>query len=219
MKTKLFLFSAVLLILGACFQTNDDNNNNGIDKQHASIGPVVMSPQAGSYSLDINVEMAASITGSTIYYTTDGTTPTNASSVYSSAIPVSGNGSTKTIKTMSVYTPDGSTSEESINTYVINYSKVSTLNTNASNYCSFYANAPMTYISITCLTPGAAIYYTTDGSTPTSSSTHYVSPITISSPTFTSDVTIKAIGVKTGLQNSDVLTIDCTYTPPVYYKI
>ena len=46
----------------------------------------------------------------------------------------------------------------------------------------------------------AAIYYTTDGSTPTTGSMIYTAPIAIYGP-----MTIKAIAVKTGMSNSDVL--------------
>jgi len=59
-----------------------------------------------------------------------------------------------------------------------------------------------TPITLSCSTEGAAIYYTTDGSTPTTSSTRYTSPITI-----TADTTIKAIAFKDGMTQSAVLTI------------
>lgn len=55
-------------------------------------------------------------------------------------------------------------------------------------------------VSISCGTTGAAIYYTTDGSTPSSSSTPYTGAITISETT-----TIKAIAIKDGI-NSSVAT-------------
>jgi len=60
-------------------------------------------------------------------------------------------------------------------------------------------------VSITDTTPGAAIYYTTDGTTPTTSSNLYSSAITVSTPQ-----TIKAIAMAPGLANSAVAT--ATYT-------
>ncbi|PJI10445.1 MULTISPECIES: cellulose binding domain-containing protein [Clostridium] len=60
-------------------------------------------------------------------------------------------------------------------------------------------------VTLSSATSKAAIYYTTDGSDPTSSSTLYSGPITISKTT-----TLKAIAVKAGMTDSDV-TSD-TYT-------
>ena len=48
-------------------------------------------------------------------------------------------------------------------------------------------------VSITCMTAGAKIYYTTNGSDPTTSSTQYTAPFTVSSNT-----TVKAIAAKDG---------------------
>lgn len=60
-------------------------------------------------------------------------------------------------------------------------------------------------VEISCATSGATIYYTTDGSTPTTSSTPYSGAITVDH-----DMTIKAIAVATGYDDSDVAT--ATYT-------
>lgn len=66
-------------------------------------------------------------------------------------------------------------------------------------------------VTITCATDGATIYYTTDGSTPTTNSTQYTGAITVDQ-----SMTIKAIAIKTGLPNSSVAeaiyTIDLTPT-------
>ena len=59
-------------------------------------------------------------------------------------------------------------------------------------------------VTISCSTSGAIIYYTTNGSTPSTSSTMYNGPITISETT-----TLKAIAIKDGTQ-SNVAT--ATYT-------
>ena len=57
-----------------------------------------------------------------------------------------------------------------------------------------------TTVTLSCDTPDATIYYTTDGSTPTTSSNRYTStPITI-----TTQTTIKAYAVKSGMTPSDV---------------
>lgn len=56
-----------------------------------------------------------------------------------------------------------------------------------------------TTATISCSTSGATIYYTLNGNTPTTSSTQYSSPITLSAA-----CTIKAIAVKSGMNNSSV---------------
>jgi hypothetical protein len=60
-------------------------------------------------------------------------------------------------------------------------------------------------VSLSDTTPGAVIYYTTDGSTPTTSSPKYSTPLSISATT-----TIKAIAVASGYANSTVAS--ATYT-------
>ena len=56
-------------------------------------------------------------------------------------------------------------------------------------------------VAITSATAGATIYYTTDGKTPTTASTKYTKALTVSK-----DTTIKAIAVKTGMNDSTVTT-------------
>ena len=62
-------------------------------------------------------------------------------------------------------------------------------------------------VAISCLTDGATIHYTTDGSEPTGGSSVYVGPMP-----FTSDTTLKAKGFKDGWTDSQTAT--ATYTVP-----
>lgn len=54
-------------------------------------------------------------------------------------------------------------------------------------------------VTLSCATEGAQIYYTTDGSIPTSDSTEYVSPIRVND-----NMVIKAVAIKSGMDNSVV---------------
>ena len=71
-------------------------------------------------------------------------------------------------------------------------------------------------VTITCETVGSSIYYTLDGSTPSVSKTKYSAPFSVDK-----SCTVKAIGVKSGLNNSAVSTLEVEYqviippNPPV----
>ena len=62
-----------------------------------------------------------------------------------------------------------------------------------------------TSVTITCSTEGAKIYYTTDGTKPTAESTEYTSAISV-----TSAVTLKAIALKSGMNDSAVASASYT---------
>lgn len=66
-----------------------------------------------------------------------------------------------------------------------------------------------TKIAITCATEGATIYYTVNGDVPTAESTEYLSEID-----FTEAMTVKAIAVKAGMENSEVAEASYTVYNP-----
>jgi len=67
-------------------------------------------------------------------------------------------------------------------------------------------------VSISDATPGATIYYTHDGTTPTTSSTVYSNPLSVPSGT---SVTFKAIAVASGYATSAVATASYTINYPL----
>ena len=72
---------------------------------------------------------------------------------------------------------------------------------------TFYPTASVT---LSCATPAASIYYTTDGSVPTDSSTPYMAPITLSATT-----TIRARAYATGKGPSGIVSATYTFKRPV----
>jgi len=69
-------------------------------------------------------------------------------------------------------------------------------------------NAPFTAV-IETATPGATIFYTTDGTTPSPSSTKYTAPVPVSKPA----TTINAIATKSGDTESSLATTIFTIAP------
>lgn len=63
-------------------------------------------------------------------------------------------------------------------------------------------------VSMTCETSSATIYYTTDGTEPTTESTEYTEAVAI-----LEDTTFKAYAVKASMADSHVVTEECEYTP------
>ena len=142
-----------------------------------------------------------------IYYTTDGTTPTTSSPVYSSSINIS------VTTTLKFFAKDLMGNSESVKTQTYTIIDTTPPTTTASPTGGTYDSAQS--VTLTC-TDGSGFgcdktYYTTDGTTPTTSSSVYSSPINISVTTtlkfFSTDLASNSETVKT-----QVYTIDTT--PP-----
>jgi hypothetical protein len=149
-----------------------------------------ITPASESFASSVIVSMADSTPGASIHYTTNGTTPTAASSVYSGPITVT---ATETIHAVAVA---GGYLDSNISTAT--YTK----NTQAA--MPTFSPAPGTYsaaqqVALKSATSGTTIYYTTNGATPTTASTKYTAPVAISATT-----TLKAIATAPNLTNSAV---------------
>jgi Chitobiase/beta-hexosaminidase C-terminal domain/Legume lectin domain len=152
----------------------------------------VFSPAVGSYSSPTSVSISDSTSGAVIYYTTDGTTPTTASAVYSSPILV-GTGTT-TLRALAV-APGGAQSAVASATYSVSGSvtKAPTFSPTPGTYATAQS------ITLSDSTVGSTIYYTTDSTPPTTSSSVYTTPIPVAS----TDV-IHAMAIAPGLSASSV---------------
>lgn len=153
----------------------------------------VFSPIGGSYDHNpLSVSLSCATPGAVIRYTTNGTTPTINSTVYSGPISVNKN---MTIKAIAI--SGSSTSTIASQTYTLKVSKpIITLDGTSATKTA----------TITCSTEGATIRYTTDGSSPTASSTEYTGSFTVNN-----GVTIKARAFKDGLTVSDIATVTYSY--------
>ncbi len=136
-----------------------------------------------------------------IYYTTNGTTPSSSNGTkYTDPFDVTEETTIKAIVTKTGFT------DSEVITRTIYKVATPTIQDNGDNT-----------ISITCATSGADIYYTTDGTTtPTTSSTKYTAPLGWEF----SGKTIKAIAVKNDMINSAVgeATITMKCAKPVFTR-
>ncbi|SNT43234.1 Sugar lactone lactonase YvrE [Granulicella rosea] len=154
----------------------------------------VFSPAAGSYSAAQTVSISTSSPDTSIYYTTDGSTPTTSSNIYTAPITVAASQTVNAIATGAGYTSSPVASAAYTITGSLPYPGAVTFSPAPGNYSIAQT------VSITAPISGA-VYYTTDGSTPTTSSTLYTGPITVSTPE-----TINAIATATGYTSSSVVS-------------
>ena len=147
-------------------------------------------PAAGKYAGAQSVAISDAASGAVIYYTTDRTSPTKASTVYTGPIAVS---ASQMIKAIAI-PPNSAASAIASAAYVIS-AAVPTFVPAAGKYAGAQS------VAINDAVNGATIYYTTDGTAPTLQSTVYAGPIAVNATE-----TLKAIAVANSHANSAVAT-------------
>ena len=161
--------------------------------------PVVTAASApsisvGSYTVGKGyaITLSGSDSGASYYYSTDGSNYTNGTSFYATGCTVYAYASFGTSDTKSSVVSKSVSSAPYATTPTIN----ATANSDGSQYTVTISSES-----------GATIYYTTNGSTPTTSSSKYSSALTI-----TSSCTVKALAVVSNKENSSVASKSITVT-------
>jgi hypothetical protein len=172
--------------LGDSLYNDSVSNTTSLNGTSAVWTPVI-TPVGGAYAKAQTVTVTDKSSGSTIYYTTNGTTPTAASTKYTGAITV---GASETLEVIAIAA--GHSSEVASEKYEIG-ADLPVFSPASGTYTSAQK------VTITDATKGAVIYYTTNGTTPTSASTKYAGTIAVAA-----SETIKAIAVAPGYTNSGV---------------
>jgi alpha-tubulin suppressor-like RCC1 family protein len=139
-----------------------------------AVASVTLSPAAGTYTSAQTVSMTTTSSGVTIRYTLDGTTPTTSSTAYTSAISV---GTSTTVKAVG-FRYNWSSSAVASAAYTMNFGTLAAPSLSPGTSTST-SEAVVTMGSIA----GATVRYTTNGQTPTTSSTAYSGPVSITATT------------------------------------
>src|SRR5439155_1736406 len=117
--------------------------------------PPTFNPAGGTFVGSVAVTLSTATSGATIYYTTDGSTPTTASSAYTVPVPLT---TTTTLRAMAAASGMTNSSVTSA-TYTIQQSVAPpTFNPPGGTF------AGSVTVTMSTTTSGASIYYTTDGS-------------------------------------------------------
>ena len=174
--------------------------NNDTEEPAVPVETPSFSISGGEVEEGTQITISCATEGATVYYTTDGSTPSASSTKYAGAITISKD---MTIKAMAVKDGNYTNSEVASVSFTIKAREV--VATPAFSISGGEVEEG-TQVTISCATSGATVYYTIDGSTPSTSSAKYTGAITISKA-----MTIKAMASKSGYYtNSAVASANFT---------
>ena len=187
-----FTCSTVGTVTIKAIAVKSNYSNSEVGQTTVTYNPVLAAPTISPISNTYDNDLTATITaasGATIYYRVNG----GAWQTYSTGISVTANNTT-----IEAYATKAGNSDSPVASATYNFT---CLTPTASPAAGTYNSVQSATLS--CGTTGATIHYTTDGSTPNSSSPVYSSAINVST-----SMTIKAIAIKSGYTDSDVLTAE-----------
>jgi len=209
MKTKQAtrIFSAIAIITLAL--ANCQNEPETPPPQ--TVATPTATPASGEVADNTPITLATSTAGAAIHYTQDGTEPTAESALYSDSNKPIITTNKLTLKAIAV--KSGMTASATLTaTYTLTPPDTVAMPTATPASGEVADNTPITLATSTA---GAAIHYTQDGTEPTAESALYSDT---AKPVITAGkLTLKAIAVKSGMNNSAILTEPytiATATPP-----
>ncbi len=197
------VLDATAISLDASIQATFNKRNGGTATQYYTNGNAVRWYGGGTLLIEAKTGSNATITNITINYTQTANSVSASVGTYS----LSNNVGTWTGSASAVtFTQSGTTGQCRISAISVTYSTggstavaTPTITPNSGSFLTSQE------VSISCATTGATIYYTTDGSAPSTTSTQYTTPFTIDETT-----TVKAYAVLTNYDDSQVASATFT---------
>ncbi len=140
-----------------------------------SIVPPTFNPAGGAFSEPVYVTMYSSLPGAAIRYTTNGSTPSITSPLYTNPVPVN---TTGTVKARAFVGASISATAEAAFVIAVQ-AAIPTITPNGGSYSGTVE------VTLASSTPGATIRYTTNNTDPNTNSTLYTGPFTLGIGSYT----------------------------------
>src|SRR5919202_2108947 len=152
------------------------------------VPPVTVSPVGGLFGAPQSVTLTAADPAYSVRYTLDGTTPTATSPVYTAPITIgSATATTRTTLTYAASDPAGNVGAAFSQAYIIDTTPPTVSASPAGG--SYTGAQSVSLVAVDDIGP-STIYYTADGSTPTTASARYTGPLGLAG-----NVTLKYLAV------------------------
>jgi len=192
--TPISVFSGTLKAIG--IKSGSTDSDIASEAYTVQAAAPVLTPASGEYSSTQTIEITSTTASASIYYTVDGSDPDSGDILYTAPVLIF-------VGTLKAITIKAGFDDSDVTTETYTIPKVATpvLDPSSGEYLADQT------VAITCSTPGSTIYYTTDGSTPTTGSTVYTDPVLIAD-----GMTIKAMAADGVSPESDVASETYTVT-------
>jgi hypothetical protein len=171
------------------------------------VPPVTASPAGGLFGAPQSVTLTAADPAYSVRYTLDGTAPTATSPVYTAPITIgSATATTKTTLTYAASDPAGNVGAAFSQTYIVDTTPPTVSASPAGG--SYTGAQSVSLVAVDDIGP-STIYYTTDGSAPTTASARYTGPLGLAGTVTLKYIAVDEVG-NTSAVGSDSYAISVT---------